>query len=238
MRLRNGLLLLWGALLIGAFGFYVGRMTAPSRGEVAVNEPATITPAPAEARERHEPKTTDQVAVRNPAPTPVASAAAAETDTRARTAEVGSLESRNFLVPVLGIKPADIHDTFNDKRGTDRIHEASDIMAPRGALVVAIEDGEIAKIFESKPGGHTVYQFDPSGHYAYYYAHLDHYAEGLHVGQMMKRGETIGYVGSTGNASAEAPHLHFAIFELGPEKQWWKGTPINPYPLLVRAASR
>ena len=103
------------------------------------------------------------------------------------------------------------------------------MLEPRGTPVMAVEDGRILKLFLSKPGGITVYQFDPTGQFAYYYAHLDRYADGLTEGQTVRRGSVIGYVGSTGNASRQAPHLHFAIFRLGPEKQWWKGEPINPF---------
>ena len=98
----------------------------------------------------------------------------------------------------------------------------------------AAADGTVAKLFTSVPGGLTIYEFDPTGTYAYYYAHLDRYAPGLVEGKVLRRGDVIAYVGSTGNASAEAPHLHFAIFVLGPEKQWWKGTAIDPYPLLAK----
>ncbi len=97
---------------------------------------------------------------------------------------------------------------------------------------IAAQDGQIVKLFTSKAGGLTIYQFDPSETFSYYYAHLDGYAPGLHEGQTVKRGALLGYVGSTGNASADAPHLHFAIFRLTPERQWWKGEPINPYPVL------
>jgi peptidoglycan LD-endopeptidase LytH len=91
----------------------------------------------------------------------------------------------------------------------------------------------IVKLFNSKGGGGiSIYQFDPTGTYCYYYAHLDRYADGLKEGQHVRRGDVIGYVGSTGNASPTAPHLHFSIFRLGPERQWWKGEPINPYPAL------
>ena len=107
-----------------------------------------------------------------------------------------------------------------------------DIMAPIGTPVLAVEDGRIAKLFWSAGGGGTtIYQFDPSEQYAYYYAHLQRYADGLKEGQMLKRGQLIGYVGHTGNASADAPHLHFAVFKLGPDKRWWKGEALNPYPL-------
>ena len=96
----------------------------------------------------------------------------------------------------------------------------------------AAADGTVEKLFTSDAGGLTIYQFEPSGRYAYYYAHLDRYAAGLDEGDTLRRGQVIGYVGSTGNASEDAPHLHFAIFLLGPEKRWWEGTAINPYPLL------
>jgi len=98
--------------------------------------------------------------------------------------------------------------------------------------VLAAADGKIVKLFDSKPGGHTVYQFDPSGTYAYYYAHLDAYAPGLKEGQEVHRGDLLGYVGTSGNADPNTPHLHFAVFQLTPEKEWWKGTALNPYPLL------
>ena len=105
-------------------------------------------------------------------------------------------------------------------------------MAPTGTPVVAVEDGTVARLFTSKAGGLTVYQFDPSGTVAYYYAHLDRYAPGLDDGDVIRRGQVIGYVGSTGNANKDAPHLHFAIFRLGPERRWWEGEPIDPYPVL------
>lgn len=138
----------------------------------------------------------------------------------------------SLLIPVAGVKPAQISDTYDQPRGSERMHEALDITAPIGTPVVAVADGRIAKLFNSKPGGLTIYQFDPAEKYAYYYAHLDRYATALKEGQQVKRGEVIGYVGTSGNANPAAPHLHFAMFELGPEKNWWQGKPVNPYPLL------
>jgi murein DD-endopeptidase MepM/ murein hydrolase activator NlpD len=138
-----------------------------------------------------------------------------------------------LLLPVQGLAAADLRDTFADGRdGNQRGHEAIDIMAPTGTPVLAVDDGRIVKLFLSKPGGVTLYQFDPTGQFAYYYAHLDRYADGLAEGQTVRRGAVIGYVGATGNARVDAPHLHFAIFRLGPEKQWWKGEPINPFAFL------
>ena len=143
------------------------------------------------------------------------------------------LRSRNLVFPVEGINPAALQDTFSDTRALGRTHEAVDIMAPRGTPVLAVDDGTVAKLFNSRGGGGlTIYQFDPSQIFSYYYAHLDGYAPGLREGQAVRRGQTIGYVGSTGNASSDAPHLHFAIFQLTPERKWWQGEPLNPYPVL------
>jgi peptidoglycan LD-endopeptidase LytH len=139
--------------------------------------------------------------------------------------------------PINRLSLADLRDSFGEVHNGHR-HEAIDIMEPRGTPVHAVVSGTIRKLFLSKPGGNTIYQFDETGVYCYYYAHLDRYADGLREGMRVKRGEVIGFVGSTGNADARAPHLHFAIFELGPEKQWWKGNPVDPYPDLVASVKR
>jgi murein DD-endopeptidase MepM/ murein hydrolase activator NlpD len=148
------------------------------------------------------------------------------------SAAAGSAPAAKLLVPVEGIKASALSDTFDQPRGKERHHEALDIMAPKGTKVLAAADGKVVKLFNSKPGGLTLYEFDPSGTYAYYYAHLDRYADGIKEGNEVKRGDLIGYVGTTGNASPDAPHLHFAVVELTPEKQWWRGRPLNPYPML------
>jgi murein DD-endopeptidase MepM/ murein hydrolase activator NlpD len=142
-----------------------------------------------------------------------------------------TLASKSLTFPVRGYESM-LRDNFNEKRGSAP-HEALDIMAPRGTPVLAVEDGTIAKLFDSKAGGLTIYQFDPLQKLAYYYAHLDRYASGLKQGDKVKRGQVIAYVGSTGNARADAPHLHFAVFALGPTKEWWKGVSINPYGSLA-----
>ncbi|MCM2335859.1 MAG: M23 family metallopeptidase [Pseudomonas sp.] len=139
-----------------------------------------------------------------------------------------------LLLPVEGITQAQLVDTFDQARGDDRRHEALDIMAPAGTPVLAATDGRIEKLFTSAAGGLTIYQFDRRRERAYYYAHLQSYAPTVREGVEVRRGEIIGFVGSTGNANPAAPHLHFAIFELGPQKRWWEGTPVNPYPLLAR----
>jgi len=142
------------------------------------------------------------------------------------------LGDRDLEIPVKGIHADQLTRTFSDKRTGGRIHEAIDILAPMNTPVVAVEDGTIARLFLSKAGGITVYQFDPVERYCYYYAHLDHYAEGLREGQRVKKGQVLGYVGVTGNAPKQTPHLHFAIFRLSEAKHWWEGTPIDPYDIL------
>jgi murein DD-endopeptidase MepM/ murein hydrolase activator NlpD len=136
-----------------------------------------------------------------------------------------------LLIPVQGVSRAQLRDTFDEAR-TGHRHEAIDIAAPTGTPVLAVDDGTIVKLFTSVPGGLTIYQFDPQRRFSYYYAHLDRYADGVREGMHVRRGDVIGYVGTTGNAPMNAPHLHFAVFRLGPERQWWKGDAVNPYPAL------
>ncbi len=150
-------------------------------------------------------------------------------DTKPAAAPV---QSSSLLMPIASIKVSQLSDTFNDARSGGRVHDAIDIMATKGTPVIAVTDGKLVKLFNSKQGGLTIYQFDSTETHAYYYAHLDSYAAGIKEGDSLMRGDVIGYVGSSGNASPEAPHLHFAVFVLGPEKKWWQGTAINPYPLL------
>ena len=144
----------------------------------------------------------------------------------------GPLPALSLIIPVEGIVAAQLSDTFTDARGQGRLHDAIDIMAPTGTPVRAVADGRIVKLFNSKPGGLTIYQFDATDAVAFYYAHLDRYADGVAEGQRVKQGDLIGYVGFTGNANPAGPHLHFAIMVLGPEKKWWQGVAINPYPYL------
>ena len=139
---------------------------------------------------------------------------------------------RAMIIPVVGVTRSSLRDMFNEKRGGGRRHEAIDILAPKGTPVVATDDGVVKKLFTSKPGGLTVYQFDPDQRFCYYYAHLDRYAPGLREGQLLRRGEVLGYVGTTGNAG-NTPHLHFALIRLDKDRRWWKGTYVNPYPALM-----
>ena len=139
-----------------------------------------------------------------------------------------------LAIPVAGIKPGQLTDTFSDARaGGGRRHDAIDIMAAEGTPVLAAADGTVEKLFNSALGGTTIYERSADRRWVYYYAHLSAYEPGLHEGQQLQRGQVIARVGHTGDASAEGPHLHFAINQMAPGERWWNGTPINPYPLLA-----
>ena len=137
-----------------------------------------------------------------------------------------------LIIPVAGVRPEQLRDTFSESRAAGRIHDAIDIPAPRGTPVIAAADGPIVKLFQSERGGTTIYQLSVDGKFVYYYAHLDRYADGLVEGRFIKQGETIAYVGDTGNAGAGNYHLHFSIAEISNPKDFWHGVNINPYPLL------
>ena len=140
----------------------------------------------------------------------------------------------NLVIPVLGVKPEQLLDTFADARSEGRSHDAIDIAAPAGTPVVAASEGEIVKLFQSEKGGTTIYQLSPDKKLVFYYAHLQRYADGTHEGKYVRQGEVIGYVGDTGNAGAGNYHLHFSIATITDPKRHWDGTNINPYPLLKR----
>ena len=149
-------------------------------------------------------------------------------NTRVAGSDLATLRSRRLTVPVEGLSSDVLVSSFDDARGSRR-HEAIDILAPRGADVLAVEDGRIVKLFTSAAGGLTIYQFDPTETFVYYYAHLDGYAPGLKEGATVRKGEVIGRVGTTGNAPKDTPHLHFAIAKLDPDRRWWGGTPLDPF---------
>ncbi len=150
---------------------------------------------------------------------------------------VTPIAAGEIAIPVAGIRAVDLRDTYLEARGGSRIHHAIDILAPRGTPVIAAVDGTIEKLFTSAGGGLTIYQFDRRKERVYYYAHLDRYAGGLSEGSFIPRGTVIGYVGTSGNAPAGTPHLHFSVEVLPLSKKWWKGEPVNPYPLLTTLPS-
>lgn len=147
------------------------------------------------------------------------------------------LAQRQLLIPVRGIEPDELWDTYPDPRSGGRVHQALDIMAPRGTPVLAADDGQVAQLLSSKLGGISLYLYDSSESYCFYYAHLDRYARGLEKGETVRRGDVLGYVGSTGNAPNHAPHLHFSIHIRNEEGRCWRGETVNPYPILRYGAA-
>ncbi|MEA9860581.1 M23 family metallopeptidase [Xanthomonas campestris pv. raphani] len=237
------LMMLIVGVLIGAAGYWwldLRHATDPVAASPAVATPATAS-APAAQRAptsaAPEAMTAAKPLAAAPAPAQAASAMAApvgDPSAAQASASASASASNNvaLLIPVQGITSSQLQDTFTDARSEGRVHDAIDILAPAGTPVLAVADGTVEKLFDSKRGGLTVYQFEPGGKYCYYYAHLQRYADGLAEKQVIKRGQLIGYVGSTGNADPAAPHLHFEIHRLGPEREWWKGEALNPYPVL------
>ncbi len=204
-------------------------------GDESVANPRYSSPS---ATRSSEPEASGDVAAvaenARPAGLPAATGTAGTTDTTDAVVsqdDVDALRAKRLRVPVEGVDRATLMSNFHQARGAGS-HEAIDIMATRGTPVLAVEGGRIAKLFTSKKGGLTIYQFDPSESFCYYYAHLDRYSHTLDEGTVVTAGEVIGYVGSSGNASPDAPHLHFAVFKLGSDRHWWQGLPIDPYLVL------
>jgi murein DD-endopeptidase MepM/ murein hydrolase activator NlpD len=152
---------------------------------------------------------------------------------------VNYILGRGLLVPVAGVAVSQLSDSFDAGRDGGRTHRALDILAPRGTPVLAADDGKILRVRPNTLGGNTVYATDPTGRVVYYYAHLDAYRSGLAEGATVARGDVLGYVGTTGNAPKDTPHLHFQVMSMPANGKYWDGEPINPYPLfLLMHASR
>lgn len=142
------------------------------------------------------------------------------------------LRLRMLMVPVAGVRPDQLHDSFLDGRSGGRVHHAVDILAPRGTPVLAADDGRVLRLRRNTLGGITIYAVDATDRYVYYYAHLERYAHGLAEGAVVSKGEVIGYVGTTGDAPANVPHLHFQIMRRPNAARWWDGEPVDPVPYL------
>lgn len=146
--------------------------------------------------------------------------------------------ARTLEIPVAGKTVTQLTDSFDEGRDGGRVHRALDILAPRGTAVLAADSGRILRVKVNALGGNTIYATDPQGRIVYYYAHLDAYREGLAEGQVVARGDTLGFVGTTGNAPKDTPHLHFQVMRMPPDGKYWDGEPINPYPLFLLDAAR
>lgn len=189
----------------------------------------------------------------NPSPTPAARAARSDSQPGAKTepvplataATLGSAEidadylrSRRLLLPVVGIRPDQLSDSFDEPRDGTRRHRAIDILAPRGTPVLAADDGRVLRVSWNNAGGNTVYATDSESRVVYYYAHLDHYHEPIAAGMPLAKGDTIGFVGTTGNAPKDIPHLHFQVMRMPHDGKYWNGEPIDPFPILRAEAER
>jgi murein DD-endopeptidase MepM/ murein hydrolase activator NlpD len=147
-------------------------------------------------------------------------------------ADLDALWARQLMVPVAGTAPSALRDDFDARRGA-RAHRALDMLAPKGTPVLAADDGRIGRLGTTPVGGNIIYATDPDERFVYYYAHLDRHARGLSVGDRVRKGDVIGYVGTTGNAPANVPHLHFQVMKRGSGRAWWDGPAINPWPFFV-----
>lgn len=141
---------------------------------------------------------------------------------------IKELRQKHLAMPIAGIDAQRLKGSFYEKRG-GQLHHAVDILSPRNTPVVAVENGKLARLFTSKAGGLTIYHVDPSNQYVYYYAHLEKYADGLKDGDQLKKGQVIGYVGTSGNAPENTPHLHFSVGVMGPDKKTWQAADVDPY---------
>lgn len=214
-----------GALCDAWLAVRLARAQRATRVEAPI-DPRSQDSSPAASDARPLPPVAD-------APHPTASAPLGTSGGAPGGAPIATLREHALRLPVDSVDVEGLKGSFEEIHSGHR-HEAVDILAPRGTPVRAADAGTIAKLFTSKGGGISVYQFDPSRQFVYYYAHLDAYAPGLQEGQPVEAGQVLGYVGTTGNAPPNTPHLHFAISQLAPGEGWWQGTPVDPYLVFAR----
>ena len=236
--------LLLALLLLAAVGALVWFLSVryattpvePIQTRPAANAEATPAPAPTAAAPTVAPPETPAPTLSPTPPVEASPQAAApppgEPSPPSAPPDASGGTQVRLVVPVAGVRPEDLRDTYTQSRSEGRTHDAIDIMAPRGTPVVAAADGRVVKLFQSVPGGITLYQLATDNRTVLYYAHLDRYADGIAEGHFARRGETIGYVGDTGNAGPGNYHLHFSVSITDDPKRWHGGTNVNPYPLL------
>lgn len=221
------------AVLQRRFGHYPATpisSASPTLETVATPTPEATTASPSPQSETTpQPEGTPSPTSPSPTSTPTAETTPSPNLPIPPIGFVGSLK---LIVPVAGVKPEQLHDTFADSRSEGRVHDAIDIPAPLETPVLAAANGQILKLFQSERGGTTIYQLSADKKLVFYYAHLQRYADGLFEGKVVRQGEVIAYVGDTGNAGPGNYHLHFSIMVVSDPKRYWEGVNINPYPLL------
>jgi murein DD-endopeptidase MepM/ murein hydrolase activator NlpD len=228
---RFSLAALLAAFCAGALVDWALRTYGPPQ---PVDAPTMIGPAPGGVRLKPDAPQRDTARAFDPTQS-ADTASDIPTSNRPKPEAAPTAGTSTLRLPIDGMNVDLVAGGFYESRGSRR-HEAVDILAPRYTPVHAVDGGTIARLFLSRAGGITIYQFDPTGRFCYYYAHLQRYADNLKEGALVTQGQVIGYVGTTGNAPPNTPHLHFAVFELGDDRSWWKGRAIDPYPLLKEKA--
>ncbi len=158
-----------------------------------------------------------------------------ETDSGPQVPRAPAPPAGSLSIPVEGVARAALADGWRVSPSSRHGHHAIDIPAPAGTPVLAVADGRIEKLSEGERGGAAIYERSRDGGTIYFYAHLDHYAPALAEGQAVSAGQVIAAVGTTGDAEAGAPHLHFEVHRMAPGEAWWQGREVNPYPLLKGA---
>ena len=247
-RLRSKILLGFGAfvlflsLLIWVFSSRSRQEQAQLKQSPPLPSPsATIAPATTPSASNEATPAASSASPENSPPpeaTPDTSTPAAPSTPGTVASPDASSNAATLLIPVAGVRPEQLRDTFQEARSEGRVHDAIDIPAARGAPVLAAADGRVVKFFNSERGGLTIYQLSADEHLVYYYAHLERYADGLTEGHFARRGEVIAYVGDTGNAGPGNYHLHFSVAIINDPKHYWNGTNINPYPMLRGATTQ
>lgn len=232
LMLALGLLVTVVAFLQRRSGYYSATpLSSPSpTSEAPTPEAVPASPSP-QSESTPEPEGTPSPATPSPTSPPPIESTPSPTLPIPPIGFVGKL---NLIIPVAGVKPEQLQDTFADSRSEGRVHDAIDIPAAAGTPVLAAADGQIVKLFQSERGGTTIYQLSTDKKLIFYYAHLQRYADGLFEGKLVRQGEVISYVGDTGNAGPGNYHLHFSIMVAGDPKRYWEGISINPYPLLKK----
>jgi murein DD-endopeptidase MepM/ murein hydrolase activator NlpD len=130
-----------------------------------------------------------------------------------------------FVFPVKA--PYSYVDSWGAPRPGGRRHQGTDIFALKGTPVLAVVSGTIEQLGDNPLGGIKLWLRSPGDNWSYYYAHLNGYGPGIKNGTKVKKGQVLGYVGTTGNAAATPPHLHF-------ETHVPASAATNPYPILKR----
>jgi peptidoglycan LD-endopeptidase LytH len=223
--------LLIALMILAALVIFLGLLSRiRGRGTVLTwSRPSTFDPSPVGSPAFSNPSPTTSL---TPSPESTTAITPSADAPGTQPSPTPVIQRSGLIIPVAGVRADQLLDTFTAARGEGRVHDAIDIAAPQGTPVLAVAGGRILKLFQSKAGGITIYQLSGDEKFIYYYAHLDRYAEGLLEGRIVTQGETIAYVGDTGNAGAGNYHLHFSIAMTSDPKRWWEGVNINPYPLL------